>query len=192
MKKILFVVALFSLLVPLQAQLFKLELMPQIGFTNGSTVLNSDLFSISMDSGVNYGIRTDLTFAFVGVQLYYVANSLQTKAIDKLLNLELDFSDKFVNYGIGVILQSPGILLCPFLSATYGRTKFTGQHKYAPDGKHYSLGAGIKAGLGKVGIWAEIRFLRIMDTLKDYWDFFKDNGSFSTFSASGGIIIRLQ
>ena len=191
MKKIVLLLTAVLLIFPLKAQLFKVEIMPQVGFTKGSTILDSNLFSIKMDSGVNFGIRTDIMFTFIGVQLYYNLNSLETNALDKVLDVDLDFSDKFVNYGIGVVIESPGVLIHPFLSATYGKTKFTGSHRYAPDGSHYSLGAGVKAGIGKIGIWGEIRLLRVMDSLEDYRDFFKDNGSFTTFSASGGILVSL-
>jgi len=191
MRKAILLLTLVLLIFPLKAQLLKVEVMPQIGFTNGSTILDSSLFSIKMSSGVNFGIRTDIMFTFIGVQLYYNVNSLETNAFDKLLNVDLDFSDKFVNYGIGVVVESPGILIHPFVSATYGRTKFSGSHRYAPDGKHYSLGAGIKAGLGKIGVWGEIRLLRVMDSLQNYKDFFKDTGSFTTFSASGGMLFSL-
>lgn len=191
MRKVVLFLTLLLLIFPLKAQLFKVEIMPQIGFTNGSTILDSNLFSIKMNSGVNFGLRTDIMLTFIGLQLYYNVNSLETNALDKVLNVDLDFSDKFVNYGIGVVIESPGVLLHPFLSATYGKTKFTGSHRYAPDGKHYSLGAGIKAGIGKIGVWGEIRLLRVMDSLQDYRDFFRDTGSFTTFSASGGILVSL-
>ncbi len=166
------------------------DLMPGVGVVKGSQVLDSNLFNIKLSSGANYGIRVQMSTTLLGVEAYYFANSLESNAIDKVRHLDLDFSDKFVNYGLGVFIHGSG-LIAPYLSATYGKTKFTGNHQYAPDGKHFTVGIGAKAMLSSIGVWGEARLLRVMDILEEYQEF-ADPGKFTTFSVTVGAVLRFQ
>ncbi len=166
------------------------DLMPGVGVVKGSEVLDTNLFNINLSSGADFGIRAQLSTTLIGVEAYYFVNSLETNAIDKVKHLDLDFSDKFVNYGVGVFLHGSG-LIAPYLSATYGITKFTGEHTYAPDGKHFTVGLGAKFMLSSIGIWGEARLLRVMDILEEYEEF-ADPGKFTTFSVNVGAVIRFK
>jgi len=166
------------------------ELMPGIGIVKGSRVLDTSLFSINLSSGADYGIRAQFNTTLIGVEAYYFVNSLEADAVNKVRRLELDFSDQFVTYGLGLVLHGSGII-APYLSATYGKTRFTGNHHYAPDGKHFTLGLGAKFMISAIGIWGEARLLRVMDILKDYREF-SDPGKFTTFSVNVGAVIKIK
>ncbi len=166
------------------------DIMPGVGIVKGSEVLDTHLFNIKLSSGADYGIRAQLSTTLLGLEAYYVVNSLETNAIDKIRHLDLDFSDKFVNYGVGVFLHGSG-LIAPYLSLTYGKTKFTGTHRYAPDGKHFTVGLGAKVMLSSIGLWGEARVLRVMDILEEYEEF-ADPGKFTTFSVNVGAVLRFK
>lgn len=165
-----------------------LVLMGGIGATKGSDVLDDQLFHISLASGANYGLKAQAMAGRIGLEVYYTLNTLQPNAIDKVTNGELDFSDKFANYGIGLVLQGGGIL-APYLSFDYGKTKFLGTYKYAPDGKHYSIGLGVKFAPAFFGVWGEARLLRVTDLLKEFSEFTTE-GKFTTFSVTVGGLIK--
>ncbi len=184
MKKIVIFLAIATLAI---AQV-NLVFLGGIGVTKGSDVLNDQLFRISLSSGANYGLKAQAMAGRIGVEVYYTLNTLESNAIDKVTNGKLDFSDKFANYGIGLVLQGGGILN-PYLSFDYGKTRFLGSHKYATDGKHYSLGLGVKFAPAFFGVWGEARILRVSDLLKEFSEF-KTEGKFTTFSVTVGGLIK--
>ena len=185
MKKLAMLMLMVTII---SAQGLKLDLMGGIGITKGCEVLNDELFKITLQSGANYGLRAQAIASNIGIEFYYTLNTLEPDAIDKLTNGVLDFSDKFANYGIGLILQGKGFL-APYLSLDYGKTKFLGEHKYAPDGKHYSVGLGLKFMPTSIGLWGEARLLRVSDLFKDLKEFTTE-GKFTTFSVTVGGVFR--
>ncbi len=168
----------------------RIDLMAGGGYTKGSTVLSTDLFSIDLNSGANYEVKAQLLFFGLGIEGYYSVNSLLPDAFSLYPKEKLDFSDQFTNYGLGVVFGGKGNL-SPYISLKYGKTKFTGSHKYVPDGKHVIGSIGAKFVLKRFGIWGEVKFMRMIDILKEWENLFKDNGNFNTISITGGLLLRI-
>ncbi len=169
-----------------------LDLMIGGGYTKGSTLLSSELFSIEFNSGANYEAKVQALFFGLGAEFYYSINSLKPDAFSLYPLKALDFSDKFTNYGVGVVFGGGGGTFSPYISLKYGKTKFTGDYKYAPDGKHVIGAGGVKLSLSHIGIWGEVKFMRMMDILKEWSDIFEDSGNFNTFSITVGVFLRIN
>ncbi len=185
MKKFL---ALFFVVGLIFAQGIDFDLMGGLGVIKGSNILDDNLFLIKLSTGANYGLKAQAFVSKFGVEAYYILNSLEPDAINKVTHGDLDFSDKFATYGLGFVLRSGGIL-SPYFALDYGKTKFLGTHTYSPDGKHYSLALGIKFVPSMIGIWAEAKLLRVSDILKDFHEF-NTSGKFTTFSVTAGGVFK--
>jgi hypothetical protein len=145
-----------------------------IGLQSGLSNQNASLSDIKFDkdSSFLYGAQVGLRFLSFAVegQFYRADHNLLSG------NPELTLYDgrgmDYYYLGINAKIGFPLPLLFPYLTVGYGRYSADIKEVGSSTDKSFSLGAGAELSLGKIGLFAELRYIDFdMDISSLTWDF---------------------